>query len=177
MKQQAQPTSEGTYPGDGHSHQFAPCPWNTSAAYGQTLTGKSSEVFEHTQLWDSYVESTQLLMPGAARSQPSLEGERGRLVTLALFLSEDGSSDTELSFRAVAVSCSSAAGLCSNRGTVWGCGWGKAGSPAPEPLYLGESTSQHSYHHFPPSSLIGPGRAVQTFTGSRTQRKEEACSK
>lgn len=96
MKQQAQPTSEGTYPGDGHSHQFAPCPWNTSAAYGQTLTGKSSEVFEHTQLWDSYVESTQLLMPGAARSQPSLEGERGRLVTLALFLSEDGSSDTEL---------------------------------------------------------------------------------
>ncbi|KAL2300717.1 hypothetical protein Nmel_013604, partial [Mimus melanotis] len=29
VKQQAQPTSEGTYPGEGHSHQFASCPWNT----------------------------------------------------------------------------------------------------------------------------------------------------
>ncbi|XP_019136366.2 ras-like protein family member 12 isoform X2 [Corvus cornix cornix] len=41
VKQQAQPTSEGTYPGDGHSRQFAPCSWNTPAAYGQTLTGSA----------------------------------------------------------------------------------------------------------------------------------------
>ncbi|XP_032556152.1 ras-like protein family member 12 isoform X3 [Chiroxiphia lanceolata] len=33
VKQQAQPTSGGKSPGDGHSLQFAPCPWNTP---GQT---------------------------------------------------------------------------------------------------------------------------------------------
>ncbi|XP_072789890.1 ras-like protein family member 12 isoform X2 [Taeniopygia guttata] len=36
VKQQAQPTSEGTQPGEGHSHHFTPCSWNTPAACGQT---------------------------------------------------------------------------------------------------------------------------------------------
>lgn len=66
------------------------------------MPGKCSEVFERAQLWDSHLESTQLLTPGAARSQPSLEGERGRLTALVFLWSEDDSSDTVLSFRAVA---------------------------------------------------------------------------
>lgn len=33
-------------------------------------------------MWDSHSESIQLLTPGAARSQPSLEGERGRLAAV-----------------------------------------------------------------------------------------------
>ncbi|XP_068059699.1 ras-like protein family member 12 isoform X2 [Anomalospiza imberbis] len=40
VKQQVQPTSEDTHPGEGHSHQFTPCSWNTPAACGQTPPGE-----------------------------------------------------------------------------------------------------------------------------------------
>ncbi|XP_038003355.1 ras-like protein family member 12 isoform X4 [Motacilla alba alba] len=44
VKQQGQPTSEGTNPGEGHSHQFTPCSWNTPAACGQTPPGELCQV-------------------------------------------------------------------------------------------------------------------------------------
>ncbi|XP_038003353.1 ras-like protein family member 12 isoform X3 [Motacilla alba alba] len=49
VKQQGQPTSEGTNPGEGHSHQFTPCSWNTPAACGQTPPGELCQVFH--KLW------------------------------------------------------------------------------------------------------------------------------
>lgn len=133
------------------------------------MPDKCSEVFKHTQLRDSHLESTQFLTPGAARSQPSLEGERGRLTALVFLSSEDGSSATVFSRRSKQRAapqlrgCAAAGELC---GDV-----GKARSPAPEPQYLGESISHHRYHHFPPSSPVGLGRAVQNFIRSTAQRK------
>lgn len=123
------------------------------------------------------MESTQLLTTGAARSQPSLEGERGRLTALVFLSSEDDSSATVLSFGTVGnsellLSC----GVVQQLGNCVGMWMGKSWESCSRVSVLrGEHLPPQIITTSLPAALLGWAELCRPLFDP--QPRERACSK